>query len=256
MVTRHAPPRFWGYLVVAAAALQVKNNITPLAARIDVNSITARALAKALWTNNSLTGLDLSCNELDDSAGVYIARVLKRNSTLIRVNVSTNQLGTSTCEALGESLRTNSSVRYLNLGSNPLTKNGADFSGIDALAAMFQHNNTMTSLSLWRCALGKEAGIALCRGLELNRGITFLEVGYNNISITHEKELQLALERNLKSREERQALLQHDKRVADNLRTQEKHMQGQLRKERMLREWLKQQKYIRAEERRVSQEKR
>ena len=44
-------------------------NLTNTSARIEVNSVTARVLAQALWDNSSVTCLDLSRNDLDDFAG-------------------------------------------------------------------------------------------------------------------------------------------------------------------------------------------
>lgn len=235
---------------------QVKENSTPPAARIEVNSITARALAKAMWTNTSLTSLDLSCNGIDDPAGAYIARLLKRNTALVNVSLGSNQLGVFACRAFGESLCSNASLKCLSLESNPLTRRGEDSSGIRALADMFGKNKTLTSVNLWRCALGAEAGTALSRGMASNHTITFLEIGHNGLTTMDQYKLKASLDDNFTLFEERQAIRRQEQSIADKVLAEEQALQEQLRAERQLREWLEDQKQLRAEERRKSEEKR
>lgn len=236
-------------------AAQVKQNATPPTARIEVNSITARALAKAMWTNTSLTSLDLSCNGIDDAAGAYVARLLKRNTALVNVALGSNRLGVLACRAFGESLSSNSTLKCLSLESNPLTGDGTNISGIRALADMFSRNSTLRSVNLWRCALGAQAGAALSRGMESNHTITFLDVGLNGLVMADQHKVKTALDRNFKRFEERQAVRRHEQSIADKILGEEKALQEQLRAERQLREWLEDQKQLRAEERRKTEEK-
>ena len=56
----------------------VRENMVQPSIRLDLNSITARVLAKAMWANNTIICLDLSSNELNDHSGSYIARILNR----------------------------------------------------------------------------------------------------------------------------------------------------------------------------------
>ncbi|CAM9950043.1 unnamed protein product [Ascophyllum nodosum] len=234
----------------------VKQNSTPLSARIEVNSITARALAKAMWTNTSLTSLDLSCSGIDDQAGAYIARLLKRNTALGTLSLGSNQLGTSACRAFGDSLCSNTTLRSLSLESNRLTQHGADSSGVQALADMLGKNNTLISINLWRCALGAEAGTALTRGIESNHTITFLEVGHNGLAVADQCQIKAALDANIQRFEQLQEVRRHEQGIADMILARENALKHQLRAERELREWLEQQKQLRAEERRKTEENR
>lgn len=209
-----------------------------------------------MWTNTSLTSLDLSCNGIDDVAGTYIARLLKRNTALVNIALGSNQLGVSVCHSFGESLRSNITLKALSLESNALTSGGVDSSGIHALAEMFSRNNTLTSINLWRCALGADAGAALSRGMESNCTITFLEIGHNGIAMIDQHKIKAALDSNFKRFEERQAIRRHEQSVTDKVLAEERALQEQLRAERELREWLEDQKQLRAEERRNLEEKR
>jgi hypothetical protein len=65
----------------------VKENMVNSSLRIEVNSVSARSLSKAMWANDTLTCLDLSSNALNDHAGSYLARILRRNSTLKKMEL-------------------------------------------------------------------------------------------------------------------------------------------------------------------------
>ena len=88
----------------------VRSDQTRPSARIGVNSVTARALAKAMWNNKSLTSLDLSRNDLSDFAGAQIGRMLKRNAALVKLELNENRLGPRACHAFGEALHTNGTL--------------------------------------------------------------------------------------------------------------------------------------------------
>ena len=209
-----------------------------------------------MWTNTSLTSLDLSSNQIDDPAGAYVARLLKRNTALVNVSLGSNQLGARACRAFGESLCSNTTLKCLSLEANSLSRGGEDISGIRALADMFSKNKTLTSINLWRCTLGAEAGLALSRGMESNQTITFLEVGQNGLAMADQHKVKIALEENLRTFEERQAVRRHEQAIENKILAEEKALQDQLRAERQLREWLEDQKQLRAEERRKTEEKR
>lgn len=93
----------------------IKENQVGESLRVDVNSVTARCLAKALWVNDTVTCLDLSNNNLNDHAGTYLARVLKRNNTLKKLELDNNKLGPKSAAAFGEALMVNDSLVYLSL---------------------------------------------------------------------------------------------------------------------------------------------
>lgn len=208
-----------------------------------------------MWTNTSLTSLDLSCNDIDDPAGAYIARLLKRNSALENVALGSNHLGPLACQTFGESLRSNSTLKTLSLESNSLTCNGKDSSGLRVLAGMLGENKTLTSVNLWRCAIGAEAGAVLARGMESNHSITFLEIGQNGVVMSDQHKIKAALADNFKRFGQQNAICRHEQGIADNVQAEERALQKQLRAERQLREWLEDQKQLRAEERRKSEEK-
>lgn len=250
----------------------VRENNTAVMMRLDVNSITARVLAKSMWANDTITCLDLTSNELNDHAGSYLARILKRNFTLKKLELDDNNFGSRTCAAFGESLRINTSLTYLSMDSNPLVvgedgvpagaKNNMnmeevevyDVSGIKALAESLKVNKTLTSLNLFRCNIPANGGEHIANALEGNKTILFLEVGGNKIAAKDAKRVSAALDGNLSDYEgaerDRRATAAADaKDKAAQVAAEEKAA-----KDEEIKLWLQGRRDGRAEDRRADEE--
>lgn len=180
----------------------MKENMVAKMIRLDVNSITARSLAKAMWINSTITSLDLSSNELDDHAGIYIARILRRNRTLKKMELDNNLFGPKTCAAFGECLKINSTLVNLSLDSNPLGLD--DDSGIRMLTEAIKTNNALTSLNLWRTCISRSAGVDLATSIEQNSTILFCDVGHNMIDQSDVMRITDKLDANLSAHEARE----------------------------------------------------
>lgn len=250
----------------------VRENNTAVTMRLDVNSITARVLAKSMWANDTITCLDLTSNELNDHAGSYLARILKRNFTLKKLELDDNNFGSRTCAAFGESLRINTSLTYLSMDSNPLVvgedgvpagaKNNMnmeevevyDVSGIKALAESLKVNKTLTSLNLFRCNIPANGGEHIANALEGNRTILFLEVGGNKIAAKDAKRVSAALDGNLSDYE----AAERDRRATAAADAKDKAAQAaaeeKAAKDEEIKLWLQGRRDGRAEDRRADEE--
>ncbi|KAG5175108.1 leucine rich repeat protein [Tribonema minus] len=242
--------------IVAGWLSLVKQDETPLTARIEVNSISARALAKAMWTNTSLTSLDLARNNLDDFAGAYIAKLLKRNTALVKLELDSNNLGCRACNAFGEALLSNNTLQHLGLESNPLTNEGEKPAGFRYMVQALSKNAALTSLNLWRCGLGTPAGHDLAAGIQANRTITFLELGNNSLALSDLRQIGARVKDNRCHYDALQQQAMAKQREQDRILQEEKKAQDLLRKERELHDWLEAQRLLRAEERRAEEEER
>ena len=244
---------------VAMAIEMVKENMTDTSLRLDVNSIAARVLAKAMWANNTITCMDLSSSSLSDHAGSYLARILKRNSTLKKMELDGNFLGVKTCFAFGEALRVNTSLVYLSLDSNPLCgalsdENAGDCSGIRALADSLSENSALTSLNLFRTGITQEGGVSLAQGLKRNNTLLFCEVGLNLIAMAEVKSMVEKLDSNLAAYEANERKRRSDL-VSDADRQAEIERQtSEETKRQELSEWLRSRREQRAESRRLQEE--
>jgi hypothetical protein len=176
----------------------IKDNDVDPSIRIDVNSITARSLAKALSVSSTITCLDLSSNGLNDHAGSYLVRALKRNKTIKKIELDNNYLGRRTIAALGESLKTNTALISLSLDSNPLFVGyEAEADGIAPLKEALRVNKTLTSLNLWRTGIASLHGAMLANAIEVNDTILFCDVGHNQIDMSDIKRIVDKLDTNL-----------------------------------------------------------
>ena len=191
----------------------ILDNVDMKNLRVNVNSISARALAKAMWSNYTIVCLDLSSNNLDDSAGMYVARILRRNNSLRKMEVDNNFFGLNAAKAFAESLLINTSLVHLSVDSNPIfdPSNDEGYSGISAFAETLAVNKTLKFLNLWRTSLDRRGGEVLAEKLELNDTILLCEVSQNCIHMKEAMAIAAKLDRNLAAfeaseRERREAL--------------------------------------------------
>jgi hypothetical protein len=199
----------------------VKDNAIGSSLRINVNSISARSLAKAMWVNDTITCLDLSSNDLNDHSGTYLARILKRNVTLKKLELDNNNLGPKSCHAFGEALMANTSVTYLSLDSNPIAGDSGDISGFRTLTEALRSNRSLTSLNLWRTGVRQNGGKLLAAALDENPTILFCDVGHNSIYIDDLKRITDKLDQNLAQYEKNERTRRQREEVDSGKRKQE-----------------------------------
>ncbi len=167
----------------------VKNGFSPFLCRVDVNNISARTLARLLWSDSRIVSMDVSTMNLSDYAGAYIGRALKNNKSIKKLEMNENHLGSKTCTTLADALCCNNTIRFLSMESNPLTaKNGTD--SIEALVKIIRDNNSLQHLGLWRCNIGIEGGREISEAMLSNENLTCFELGYNYWDFTDIQKIQ------------------------------------------------------------------
>jgi hypothetical protein len=234
---------FWLHLV--------RTNQTPRDARISLNGITSRSLAKALWDNSSIISLDVSRMKLSDLAGAYISRALRSNRSIIKLDLESNYFGPKTCKSLADALTTNTTVTHVNLESNLLTKGskGNDLSGVEAIADMLKQNTTLVYLNMWRCSVASEGGHRIVTGLAENDTIIFLELGHNGLTQSQEKRVADKLDENKEQFEMRQEVRRAEDKKAAAEAAVRKAAEDEKAKKEELKQWMHDQKVSRARER-------
>lgn len=232
----------------------IKENMVDTKLRMQLNSVNARSLAKAMWLNHTVTCLDLSSNDLSDHSGSYLARILQKNTTLKKIELDNNRLGSKTCIAFGESLLTNKSLIYLSLDSNPLC-NG-DTNGIECLSNALKSNNTLMNLNLWRTGINAKGGGILASAIEKNKSILCCDISHNDINLSDVRRIVNQLDSNLANYElfERKARTEHEEQC--RIQAAQDKKEDDERKADELATWLQQQRDQRAENRRLAAEKR
>ena len=226
----------------------IKENMMNPYLRIDVNSVTARSLAKAMWSNTTITCLDLSSNQLNDHAGSYIARILKRNKTLVKIEIDNNDLGPVACKAFGEALQVNKTLQTLILDSNPLASKSSQ--GMLTLAESLRKNTTLVTLNVSRCGIDAETGHELANCMEENDKILFLDIAYNRIDMIDQKRVAEKLDANLAAYESSERLRRANEAKAAEEAAKIKAEEDKKTKDAELAKWLQDQREKRADERR------
>ena len=226
----------------------IKENMIDPSVRIDVNSISARSLAKAIWVNTTVTCLDLSSNALNDHAGSYLARILKKNKTIKKIELDNNNLGPLSCKAFGESLRVNNTLVTLSLDSNNLTgSTGTDQSGILVLFDSLRTNKSLVTLNLWRTGIGAQAGHMLASCLLENNQILFLDFSHNLIDLHDQTAIAEKLDSNLAVYEMQERTRRSDSEKDAKRKSERRAVQEQEEKQVELASWLERQRLDRAE---------
>lgn len=230
----------------------LKANKTESSATVRVPAVLTRAIAKALFDNNTLISLDMSRCGVTDDIGVVIGEMLEKNTTLEKLELSNNNLGPNTCVALGKALSTNTSLIHLNLEDNPLTTNAneeEDVSGIEEFFKCLPLNRTIRILNLTDCRLGALGGKYLCDYFIKNDTIVTLDIINNKITIG---DLQ-TITNHLQSNKDKYDIYLSEKRKdrRDNRSAEQKRKEEleKLRKEKEEEDWIEEQKKKRAEDR-------
>ncbi|GMI05388.1 hypothetical protein TrVE_jg13644 [Triparma verrucosa] len=231
----------------------VKSNTAPSTARIQLNDVTSRSMAKALWTTNCIVALDVSRMQLSDLAGAYLCRALKNNRSIVKLDLEANLFGPKTCKALADALLTNDVVTHVNLESNLLVKNDAgshDVTGVAAIADMLCTNKTLLYLNLWRCNVQSEGGHQLVNGIMENQTLIFFEVGNNGLVQSQYKKIAEKLDLNKGRYEAIKELHSENERKAEAEAAILKAQEDEKNKKEQLQQWMEDQKVLRANQRR------
>lgn len=230
-----------------------ENKLTP-SARLDLNSICARSLAKALWINDTITCLDLSSNDLSDHSGSYLARILKKNKTIKKLELDNNLFGHLTCTAFSEALPVNKTLTYLSLDSNPLAK--GDNKGFVALAESLPSNDTLKSFNMWRVGAGSYGGSVLAEHIVRNKTILFCDISHNDMDMKDVMKIAAHLDSNLASFAQDERNRRRDQAIAEKEQQDIEDKRNADIKARDLSSWLEQRRTQRADSRRNAEEER
>ncbi|KAM8880949.1 leucine-rich repeat-containing protein 34 [Synchiropus picturatus] len=132
----------------------------------------ALVLAAYLRNNGSVTGLDVSYNNITDEGARRVAELLKDGNCILKyLNLTFNCVEAAGAEALADHLKSNASLQVLQLSGNKVGNSGGMH-----LSRMLQVNQSLRELQLIACDLTVESINALAIVLKSNRTLLCLDV--------------------------------------------------------------------------------
>ncbi|EHB03132.1 Protein NLRC3 [Heterocephalus glaber] len=151
----------------------------------------AKALARSLLVNRSLTTLDLRSNTIGPQGAKGLADALKINRTLTSLSLQKNSIGPLGAQKMAEALKQNKSLKELMLSSNSIGDGGAK-----ALAEALKVNQGLLSLDLQSNSISDAGLAALMGALCANQTLLSLNLRENSISPKGAQALAHALSSN------------------------------------------------------------
>ncbi|XP_069859692.1 NLR family CARD domain-containing protein 3-like [Dipodomys merriami] len=139
----------------------------------------AKALARSLLVNRSLTALDLRSNAIGPQGAKALADVLRINRTLASLSLQSNGIRDEGAKCMAEALASNQTLRVLHL-----QKNSIGLMGAQRMADALKQNRTLKELMLSSNSIGDGGGKTLAEALKMNQVLQSLDLQSNSISDT------------------------------------------------------------------------
>uniref|UniRef100_A0A2K5R4S5 NLR family CARD domain containing 3 n=2 Tax=Cebus imitator TaxID=2715852 RepID=A0A2K5R4S5_CEBIM len=139
----------------------------------------AKALARSLLVNRSLTSLDLRSNSIGPQGAKGLADALKINRTLTSLNLQGNTIRDDGARSMAEAFASNRTLSVLHLQKNGIGPTGAQW-----MADALKQNKSLKELMLSSNSIGDGGAKALAEALKVNQGLESLDLQSNSISDT------------------------------------------------------------------------
>ncbi|KFQ30606.1 Protein NLRC3, partial [Mesitornis unicolor] len=137
----------------------------------------AKALARSLMVNRSLTVLDLRSNSIGPTGAKALADALKKNQILLSLNLQYNTIKEDGATSLADALLTNHRLTTLHLQKNAIGAHGAR-----KIAEALKQNRSLKELILSSNSIGDNGSVALAEALRVNHSLQSLDLQSNSIS--------------------------------------------------------------------------
>ncbi|NWQ89595.1 NLRC3 protein, partial [Burhinus bistriatus] len=163
--------------VLSVKDCQIQKLRWDLAQGRQISNKGAKALARSLMVNRSLTALDLRSNSIGPTGAKALADALKKNQVLLSLNLQHNTIKEDGATFLAEALLTNHRLMTLHLQKNTIGAHGAR-----KIAEALKQNCSLRELTLSSNSVGDNGSVALAEALKVNHSLQSLDLQSNSIS--------------------------------------------------------------------------
>ncbi|XP_069761407.1 NLR family CARD domain-containing protein 3 isoform X2 [Narcine bancroftii] len=156
-----------------------------------ISNTGAKAIARSLMVNRTLSALDLRSNSIGPKGAKAFADALKINQGLVFLNLQNNFLSEDGAKFVAEALHVNRKLTILNLQKNSINHEGAK-----RIASALKHNGSLKELNLSSNCISDIGTSAIAEALKVNRSLCTLNLQSNSISNNGATALTAALKLN------------------------------------------------------------
>jgi Ran GTPase-activating protein (RanGAP) involved in mRNA processing and transport len=139
-----------------------------------LNPALIDVLCRALKTNNCLTTLALSYNQIDDLGALSLSDMILTNRALVKLHLGANKFSVMTAGYFGVALAKNSTLQYLDLSRNCIRS-----VGVWPLAVSLMDNKSLRSIDLRYNKIDAEGIDKLCELIGGNSAISVMRLSGN-----------------------------------------------------------------------------
>ena len=142
-----------------------------------ISDVDAHIVAEVLYSNETVTKLDLSQNRISKNGAISISKCIKHNKTLKELDVSKNKISNIGLKKIAVAMQANQTLQKFNFSYSNLSDNGTI-----AISECLKHNNTLQELKISRNKLSINGIISISNTLQTHSTLQALDISYNNIS--------------------------------------------------------------------------
>lgn len=143
---------------------------------------TSKILGYILKTNDNISRLYLSKNNIGDKGIEILMNGIKFNKSLVHLDISSNDLTYKGGDYVIDGLITNESIISLDIGSREgVNRNRLTSEGIKKIETLLKNNKFLQSLNISGNSLKNEGLHLIIKGLNNNKTLEYLDISNNEI---------------------------------------------------------------------------
>lgn len=130
-------------------------------------------ICDVLATNDVVTAVDFSHNNLGDAGAEVVARLLIHNKNIVSVNLSHNDIGDAGLVVICRAARRHATLQSINFAANPVSD-----AGLSELARLVQLSPCIAEVVLLDTEVTVRGVLSFCEAMAMNTSLLYVSLPY------------------------------------------------------------------------------